>query len=137
MSSWGLWKYIETKLRNTCFYLAESFSEKQRRLELVSLPHFRYDFWRKRIMLLYFIAWPNSIVWFHWSREILGNMCIVIVSLPGCDSIIFEINFIFLSKPFFLHDQKVRKKKSWERKELLRSNKKHFSSLLKGFHWSK
>ena len=26
---------------------------------------------------------------------------------------------------------------SWEQKELLRSNKKHFSSILKDFHWSK
>ena len=51
----------------------------------------------------------------------------------------FEINPIFLIEPFFLHDQKVLTKtlKSWEQKELLRWNKKHFSSFSKGFQLSK
>ena len=45
------------------------------------------------------------------------------------------INFIFLIKPFFLHDQNVMTKTeiSWERKKLLRWNKKRFLSFLKGF----
>ena len=40
----------------------------------------------------------------------------------------FEINLIFLIKPFFLHAQKLKIKVSitWERKEFLRWNKKHF-----------
>ena len=33
-------------------------------------------------------------------------MCIVIVCYPGCDVMDFEINSIFLIKPFFQHDQK-------------------------------
>ena len=45
----------------------------------------------------------------------------------------FEINLIFLIEPFFLHDQIS----SWEQKELLRWNKKHFWSFLKGFQLSK
>ena len=51
----------------------------------------------------------------------------------------FEINLLFLIEPFFLHDQKLMTKMwiSWERKELLKGNKKHFSSFLKGFHLSK
>ena len=51
----------------------------------------------------------------------------------------FELNLIFLIKPFFQLDQKVKTKIqiSWERKELLRWNKKDFSSLSKGFQWSK
>ena len=32
---------------------------------------------------------------------------------------------------------KTKVKISWEQKEFLRWNKKHFSSLLKGYHWSK
>ena len=32
--------------------------------------------------------------------EILGNMCIAIVCFPDCDVISFEINVIFLIKPF-------------------------------------
>ena len=43
--------------------------------------------------------------------EIQGNMFIAIVFFPGCDIINFEINLIFLIKPFFVHDQKVKKKK--------------------------
>ena len=51
----------------------------------------------------------------------------------------FEINLIFLIESFFLHDQNVMTKTeiSRERKELLRLNKKHFSSFLMGFQLSK
>ena len=31
----------------------------------------------------------------------MGNMCIAINCFPGCDVINFEINPIFLAKPFF------------------------------------
>ena len=46
----------------------------------------------------------------------------------------FEINLIFLIKPFW-HDQKVQTitEISWEWKELCGEIKKYFSSLLKGF----
>ena len=37
-------------------------------------------------------------------------MCIEIVCEPGCEVINSEINVIFLMKPFFLHDQKVKTK---------------------------
>ena len=40
-----------------------SFSEK--RLGLVSLSHFVYDFWRNMFLMLHSINWPNSIVWYH------------------------------------------------------------------------
>ena len=51
----------------------------------------------------------------------------------------FEINLIFLIRPFFLHGQKSNTKIwiFWERRELIGWNKKQFSLLLKGFHWSK
>ena len=47
----------------------------------------------------------------------------------------FEINFIFLIEPFFLHDQKVMIKTYILRtkRAFLRWNKKHFLSILKGF----
>ena len=48
------------------------------------------------------------------------------------------LKLFFLIKPFFLHEQNVKTKIwiSWERKELLRSNKKHFSSFFNpSFHW--
>ena len=50
--------------------------------------------------MLYSIIWPNFIVWLPLLLEILGSMCIVIVCQLGCDVIKFEINLIFLTKPF-------------------------------------
>ena len=46
-------------------------------------------------------------IWLLLLCEISGNICIAIVSEPGCDVMNFEVNLIFLIKPFFLHDQKV------------------------------
>ena len=40
--------------------------------------------------------------------KILSDMSNATVSFPSCDVINFEINLIFLIKPFFLHDQKVK-----------------------------
>ena len=57
--------------------------------------------------MLYFINWPNFIVWLPFIIEILDNMCIAIVCKPDCDVMNFEVNLIFLVEPFFLHDQKV------------------------------
>ena len=37
----------------------------------------------------------------------LGNMSIAIACEPGCDVMNFDVNLIFLIKPFFLHGQKV------------------------------
>ena len=42
--------------------------------------------------------------------EILGNMCIALVCKPGCDVMNFEVNLIFLIKPFFLYVQNVATK---------------------------
>ena len=100
-----------------------------------SSPYFVYDFLRKIFPMLYFINWPNFIVWLHVFLEILGNMCTAIVCFPGFDVMNAEFNLIFLIKSFFLHVQKVTTKflMSWERKELIWWNKKHFSSILKGF----
>ena len=63
-------------------------------------------------------------------------MCIGIVCKLCCDVMNFEVNLIFLLKLFFLHDQNVVTKTliSWERKKLLRQNKKHFLSFLKVFN---
>ena len=37
-------------------------------------------------------------------------MCIAVVCFPGCDVINFEISLIFLIKPFFYIDQKIKTK---------------------------
>ena len=77
--SWGLSKYIETKLQTTLFFHVKLFENTKRGFELVSLPHFLHYFWRKIFILLYSINWPNFIVWLPSLRKILGNKCIVIV----------------------------------------------------------
>ena len=82
---------------------------------LVTLSYFVHDFWGKIFLLLHSINWPNLLVWLPLLGEILGNMCIVIVCWPGCAVINFEINLMFLIKPFFLHDPKV-KTKIWRTK---------------------
>ena len=35
-------------------------------------------------------------------------MCIAVVGKPESDMMNFEVNFIFLIKPFFLHDEKLK-----------------------------
>ena len=77
--SWGLSKYIKTKLLSTCCHLIQRVFKKERDLALLSLAHFLLDFWIKIFLLLYSINWPNSINWLLLFPEKLGNMIIVIV----------------------------------------------------------
>ena len=63
-----------------------------------------------RFLLLYSIALPNFIVLLLLLHEILDNMGTAIIFYLGCDVINFETNLIFLIKPFFLNDQKVKTK---------------------------
>ena len=65
------------------------------------------------------------------------SMCII-VYFPSCEVINFEMNLIFLIK-LFLYIPKIQNKNlnTEEWKELLRWNKKHFSSFLKGFQLPK
>ena len=48
-------------------------------LQLVSLPHALHHFWRKLLIKVYSINWPNFIAWLSLLLEILGNMFILIV----------------------------------------------------------
>ena len=105
MASSELSKYTETKLQTICFHLIEFFWKIKRGLELVSLPHFLHNFWRKIFPLLCSINWLNFITWLPLHCEILGNMCIAIICRPGYDIMNFEVKLIFLIKPFYLHDQ--------------------------------
>ena len=115
-----------------------NFSFLEKGLELVSPPNFVYGFSRKMFFMLYSLNWPNLIARLSLFLTIFGNTYITIVCLPVWDVINFEINLIFLIKPFCYKTKKSRKNLiSWERKELLRWNKKHFSSILKGFQLSK
>ena len=111
------------------------FFKKKKVPELVSLPHFLHDFWRK-MFLLYSINWRNFIAWLSLVREILGNLgnfvrycnCL----LTGCDVVNFEIDLIFPIKSFLLHEKNLDK-------NLLRSFLKNFKYLEKekNLRWNK
>ena len=105
-----------------------NFDVLKKGLGIVPLPHFVYGFWQIMFLMLYFINWPNSIVWLSLLLEILGNMCIAFIWFTGCDVISLETNLIFLIKPFF-----YMTKNSIQKFNILRWNKKNFSSFLKGF----
>ena len=78
LPSWGLSKVIETADHLLLPHI-KLFKKTKRGLELVSLPHFPHDFLRKIYLLLHPITWPNFNAWLPLLREILGNMCIVVV----------------------------------------------------------
>ena len=83
----------------------ELLKKTKRGLELVSLPHFLHNFWRKMFLLIYSINWPGFIVWLSLLREKLGNMCNY-----NCNVMNFEMNLIFLIKSFFNMTKKSRQK---------------------------
>ena len=67
-------------------------------------------FFKKLFAMLYYINWPNFIVWLPFLLEILDNICIVIICCPVCDAINFEINHSFLIKPIFYIKKKLGQK---------------------------
>ena len=91
-------------------------------------------------LIWYSMNLSNLMVWLPLLLEILGNTCIAIVRFPGCKDINFEIKVS--NQPAFLLDLKQDKKKTkilitWERKELLSWNNKHFPWFLNGFQFPK
>ena len=93
-ASEGLAKYIQNKVLNNCLYL--SVFQKN----LVSLFHFLAEFWRKIFLTLHSVNWPDFAVSLRYLvfllLEILGIMCIAIVSFPADDVINFETNISFI-----------------------------------------
>ena len=76
-------------------------------LGIVSPPHFAYYFYRKMLHMLYLLTDQVSL---PLLLKILVNLCIASVCESGCDVITFEINLIFLIKPFFYMKKKSRQK---------------------------
>ena len=77
---------------------------------LVSRSQFVYDFSGKMFLILYSINWLNFIVRLFLLLETRGNVCIAVVYFPSCNVINFEINLIFLIKPFFYMTKNSRQK---------------------------
>ena len=57
-----------------------NFNCSEKCLGLVSPAYFVYHFSRKMFLKFHYIEWPNFIVWLPLLLQILGNMCITIVS---------------------------------------------------------
>ena len=98
-------------------------------MELVFSSHFVYVFSRKMFLMLCSINCVIFIAWFLLLLEIIGNMCIPIVCFPGWDVINFEINLIFLIKPFFYKTKKSRQKKL----NILRTKRGEIKSIFNHF----
>ena len=92
---------LELRCLPLAFTFCKAFYKTKRGRELVSIPHFSDEFLTKVFLRLYFINWPNFIVWLPLLLEIMGTICIVIICWPVCDVINFEINHSFLIQPFF------------------------------------
>ena len=107
-----------------------NFDFSKKGIELVSPPHFVYDFLRKFFIMLDSINWPNFIAILPLLLEILGNICITIVCQPGCDVIKFEINFIFLFKPF-----RYMTRKSRQEFKYLDNEKGFWGEIKSNFHY--
>ena len=93
------------------------FDSLEKGLEIVSPSNFVIDFSRKMFFMLYYINWPNVIVWLSLLFQILANMCITIC-FQGCDVIDFEIDIIFLIKLFFYMTKKSRQKFKYLQNEM-------------------
>ena len=140
---WIVWSFIQfvllhSKLRTIKIYWNWAayhlslphilhFWKTKRRLKLVSLPHFFYDFWRKIFLLSYSIIWPNFIAWLPLIHETLSNICIAIVCWPGCDFTKLETNQVVFSTWPKSQDQNYLEKVSRKQKEILRWIKKSFN----------
>ena len=87
------------------------FDFLEKGLEIVYLQYFFvYDFSRKMYLMLYFINWPNFIVWLPFFLEILGKICNTNICFPNSDVINLK-NWSYVSnQAAFLHDQKNKKK---------------------------
>ena len=96
--SWGVSKYSKTKPQTTSFCLMKRSGTR--------LPtSFSAWFLKKIISFVVFYELTKFQFIVAFSSKILGGMYI-----SDCDAINVEINVIFLIKPFFLHDQKVKTK---------------------------
>ena len=73
----GYWNVLKLSCKPLAFASYKAFFWKKG-LELSSLAHFLYEFWRKMFPWWYSINWLKLIAWLLLLRDKLGNMCIVI-----------------------------------------------------------
>ena len=79
-----------------------NFDLLEKGLELDSPPQFVYDF------SINFFSCYIAITFCYYILEILGDMSIVIIGLPNCDDINFEIKLSY--QVAFIYDRELRTK---------------------------
>ena len=103
--------YNKNKLYKTWDYWYRdklNFDFLEKGLGMVFSAHLAYDFSRKMFLMLCFINWPKFILWLSLLLAIFSNMCIATVFFPAWGTINFEINLVFIIKPFFFMTEKSR-----------------------------
>ena len=108
MLSWGLSKYIEINCKPLTFTSHKAFLKNKKRSG-TSLPaSFSAWLFKKNIYLVIFyslIKFDCLVAFTSWEiGKYVHCNC-----LPSCEILIFEINLVFLIKPFFPDDHKVKK----------------------------
>ena len=71
---------LKLNSRPLVFTSWKAFPRTKRDLDLISLPHLMHVFRRQIFLSLCCINWPNFLVFLFLLCEIMGNMCIEIVS---------------------------------------------------------
>ena len=106
MLSWRLSEYIETKLQATCFYLIKAFLKSKKRSGISHPASFSAWFSKKSTCLVQLtdqISLSGCFTFWDIRRYVYCS-CL----LTRFDVMYFEINLIFLIKPIFLYNQKVK-----------------------------
>ena len=100
--------YLDSPQLGIQYNQTRNFDFLGKGLGIVSPPYFVYEFSRKQFsyysLLTDQISWPGCLYFLRY------NMCLATICFPGYDVIYFEINFIFLIKPFLYMTKKSRQK---------------------------
>ena len=117
----------------------EDLKKKKKRYWTIAPVLFSTWFLQKNISLVVFYWLTKCHCMVAFTSQDIGQYVYCNYFLTRLWNMKFQINLIFLIKPFLLYDQKVKIKNLniLRTKCLLRWNKKHFSSFVKEFHWSK
>ena len=115
----GYWNILKLSYRPLAFIKTKERSGTS--------PPASFFVWFLKKNISHTIFWLTdqiSIAWLSLLLEILGNMWIVIFRFQGYDLMInFQVNPIYLIKPFFLHDQKVHSKSQDKNLHILRTKR--------------
>ena len=111
--SWGLPKYIETKVLTTCFTSYKAVFKKQKEVWNYSPCLIFCIIFQEKFFPCYILL-PDQISLSDYMR----NKCIIIICFQVVDAIKFEINLSFIIKLFSYMTKKVRTKRAFKIKQM-------------------